>query len=56
MVNKGCPVIRVRLPGEEIFSLVVAFFLVKVLFLIEIFFISIDGPYKWGNLYLLLSS
>lgn len=56
MVKKDCPVIQVSLPGEEIFSLVVAFFLIKVLFLIEISFISINGSYKWGNLYFLLGS
>ena len=47
MVNKGYPVMHFSVPGEKKVFLMVALFLVQVLFQMEISFINVDFLYKW---------
>lgn len=56
MVNKAFPFMQIRISGEKKLSLIVALFLVQISFLMEVSFINVDFPHKWGNLYFLLGS
>lgn len=51
MVNKGYPVRHFSLSGEKNLCLMVALFLVQVLFQMEVSFINVDFPHKWGNFF-----
>lgn len=47
---------QINLSGEKKLALVVTLFLVQAPILMGISFKNGDFPYKWGNLYSLLSS